>query len=283
LMLRLSGARRRLGWNCGGGGFLLTDSPRYVPDRPELQSRMALLAELLPEQPCRKQLSPPKFHVDEETRRRMSRAIDAAERPLAVLHVGAGTEAKRWTTAGWQELLWQLTALRGMQVVLVGCKNDRAAAAEILQGNRWPRVADWTGRMSLGELAAAVQLADVFIGADSGPAHLAAAVDTPTVVLFSGTNKVRQWQPRGRCVKVVRAEAACSPCHRSRCNRADHACMSRIKPSAVLAAVEEIVAEETEVPSASQEMSWFAPRTERFVRGANNDYAAENERAEPVE
>ena len=45
LLLWLCGARRRLGWNCGGGGFLLTDSPRFVPDRPEVESRAALFAD----------------------------------------------------------------------------------------------------------------------------------------------------------------------------------------------------------------------------------------------
>lgn len=241
LMLWLSGSRRRLGWNCGGGRFLLTGSPRYVPDRPELQSRMALLAELLPEGSIGDRLAPPKFRVDEDTRRRMSQAIGDDQRPLAVLHVSAGTTAKQWATAGWQELLWRLTAERNMRVVLVGGKQDRTAAAEILQGDNWPLVDDWTGRMSLGELAAALQLADVFIGADSGPAHLAAAVDTPTVVLFSGTNQPRQWQPRGRRVEVVRTEVDCSPCHRSRCNVSGHPCMNQITASAVLAAVEEII------------------------------------------
>jgi heptosyltransferase-2 len=248
LMLWLGGARRRLGWNCGGGRFLLTDSPRYVPDRPELQSRMALLAELLPEEPNHGQLAAPEFHVDEQTLRRMARAIATDNRPLAVLHIAAGTAAKQWTTAGWQELLWRLTALQDTNVVLVGGKNDRAIADEILQGEQWPRVADWTGRMSIVELAAAVQMADVFVGADSGPAHLAAAVDTPAVVLFSGTNDQQQWQPRGRRVKVLRAEVACSPCHRYRCNRSGHPCMSRITPLAVFAAVEEILESRRVVP-----------------------------------
>ena len=46
LLIWLSGARRRLGWDCGGGCFLLTDSPAYLAGRPEVESRRALLAAL---------------------------------------------------------------------------------------------------------------------------------------------------------------------------------------------------------------------------------------------
>ena len=244
LILWLCGARRRLGWDCGGGGFLLTDSPRYVPNRPELESRMALLAELGIEPSAFGRLDPPTFIVDEKSRRRIAEKLEGNERPLAVLHVGAGTPAKQWTAAAWRELLWRLTACRNMSVVLVGGNSDIAVAREILDDRHWPWVTDWTGRLSLAELAAVTERADVFIGADSGPAHLAAAVATPTVVLFSGTNDRRQWQPRGHCVEVVCAEVNCSPCHLRRCNRPEHPCMSRITPQSVQAVVEKIAERE---------------------------------------
>jgi ADP-heptose:LPS heptosyltransferase len=76
--------------------------------------------------------------------------------------------------------------------------------------------------------------AELFIGADSGPAHLAAAVGTPAIVLFSGTNRVEQWRPWGARVAVLRHEVACSPCHRQTCPWADHPCMTRLAPNEVL-------------------------------------------------
>jgi ADP-heptose:LPS heptosyltransferase len=93
------------------------------------------------------------------------------------------------------------------------------------------------------ELAVLIQQAHAFVGADSGPAHLAAAVGTPVAVLFSGTNNADQWQPRGGPVSVLCHPVACSPCHRTRCPLADHPCMNGLLPRTVLAVIERILEE----------------------------------------
>ena len=90
----------------------------------------------------------------------------------------------------------------------------------------------------MGELAAVIEQSDLFVGADSGPAHLAAAVGTPAVVLFSGTNDPRQWQPWGTDVTVVRHEVRCSPCHRERCPLKEHPCMRGLEVEEVARTVE---------------------------------------------
>jgi lipopolysaccharide heptosyltransferase II len=245
LVLWLCGARRRLGWDAGGGGFLLTDSPRYVPNRPEAESRLALLAELgirPDDEPWRPVVQP-----SEEARRRAGQWWDylrektPANGPRIVIHVGAGTEAKRWPAEHWRELLgWMIVQLRA-QVVLVGSKADRIIARHILGPQPCEGVADWTGQLCLVELAAVLERADLMVGADSGPAHLAAAVGAPVVALFSGTNNPRQWQPSGESVCVVRHEVSCSPCHREQCPLADHPCMAELRPEQVAKAVEQVI------------------------------------------
>jgi len=170
--------------------------------------------------------------------------FSARERVLClrvVLHVGAGTPAKSWPVEHWQELLGRIIVGHGAQVVLVGSLGDRMIADRILGGRGWPGVADWTGRLSIVELAGLLEQADVLVGADSGPAHLAAAVGTPTVVLFSGTNSPRQWQPCGGQVSVIRHEVDCSPCHRERCPRAGHPCMKLLHPRQIATEVERVL------------------------------------------
>ncbi len=237
VMLWLSRAKRRLGWDCAGGGFLLTDRAAYVPDRPEVDSRMALLRELEIEPAAGK----PHFYPTETARcsvaQRLAEHFTAGSGPCVVLHVGAGTAAKQWPTEHWRELLGRLVVELGVEVILVGGRGDRIIAREVLGERPWPNVADWTGRLSVMELAALLQRADVFVGADSGPAHLAAAVSTPVVVLFSGTNNARQWQPHGGQVAVVRHPVECSPCHRERCPMAGHPCLDGVRPDRVLAEI----------------------------------------------
>src|SRR5205814_6167405 len=65
----------------------------------------------------------------------------------------------------------------------------------------------------------------VFVGADSGPAHLAAAAGANVLVLFSGTNDPRQWRPWGDRVRVLQHSVSCAPCNLRRCPLADHPCL----------------------------------------------------------
>ncbi|HUY35944.1 MAG TPA: glycosyltransferase family 9 protein [Pirellulales bacterium] len=240
LILWLTGARRRLGWDCGGGGFLLTDRARYEPGRPEVESRLALLAEVGVEPDPDLLRREPWFDAGHDARRCVDDLLDGLgerSQPLYLLHIGAGTRAKRWQADRWRELLGRLIVEHNAQVVLIGAGEERAWAAAITGGLAWPGVHDWTGRLSLVETAALIERADVFVGADSGPAHLAAAVGTPAVVLFSGTNRVEQWRPWGRRVVVLKHEVACSPCHRQTCPWMEHPCMSRLTALSVSRAI----------------------------------------------
>jgi hypothetical protein len=126
-----------------------------------------------------------------------------------VLAPGAGSEAKRWPWACWQELL--------------GCLRPLAAAASwtILLGpaesDLSARARRWAGEVSaavlespeLEALANRLAGARLFIGNDSGPTHLAAALGCPTLALF-GPDSQRCWEPRGARVLVVRAAAGWS-------------------------------------------------------------------------
>jgi len=249
LVLWLSGARRRLGWASGGGGFFLTHAPPYVADRAEVDSRRALLAEL-GIRPAVEAMRP-RFPISARARRRAEAllaglACRSNGRGLrVVVHIGAGTEAKQWPQAYWRELIGCLVFKHQATIALVGGPGERPRAEQILEGEVPAGVADWTGRLSIAELAAVLAEADLAIGADSGPAHLAAAVGTPVVVLFSGTNHPRQWQPRGAPVRVVRRPVGCSPCHRRECPRPGHPCMRGLGPGEVAAAVEAMLATAT--------------------------------------
>ena len=249
VLMWLSGVPRRLGWGSGGGGFLLTDCPRFVPGRAEVQSRMALLGELGIEPVGPKEIWRPALPVNERESRRMAAVWKASStagsprKPRIVLHVGAGTQAKRWAPAHWRELIGRLVFQFDARLVLAGNRDDRAIARQILGLQPPAGVIDRTGELDVVRLAALLEGADLFVGADSGPAHLAAAVGTPVVVLFSGTNDARQWQPCGEHVRVLRQPVECSPCHRHRCCWPDHPCMNGLTPDRVAAEVERAIDE----------------------------------------
>lgn len=247
LILWLSGARIRLGWNCGGGGFLLTHSPQHQLGRPEAASRRALLAELgvVPELGGETAFAQPRFAAPEPIRRRIAAQLQQSERlqsaygPRVTLHLGAGSAAKRWPVEYWRELVRRLRDELDARVVLVGGGGERSTALALLGDRPVPGVMNWTGVLSIVELAAALAETDLFVGGDSGPAHLAAAVGTPVIALFSGTNDPQQWAPPGAHVTVLRRGVACSPCHRQSCPLPDHPCLRGLTPQQVWRAVRE--------------------------------------------
>ncbi|MBX7071763.1 MAG: glycosyltransferase family 9 protein [Pirellulales bacterium] len=227
LWMCLAKIPRRVGWDAGGGGFLLTDSPCYVPERAEHLSRRALLSAIGVEIAPRSELN---FEPGAAARSAIAQRLGEVWRPLVVAHIGAGTEAKRWSARRWMQWAERTALDSDARVILVGARSECAIAHEIMAGltpAARASVEDWTGELTLSELAALVAKCDVYVGADSGPAHLAALVGAPSVVLFSGTNLAAQWRPHsnGAPVTVLRESVACSPCHHTRCPLADHPCM----------------------------------------------------------
>jgi heptosyltransferase-2 len=149
--------------------------------------------------------------------------------PLLAIHLGAGTAAKRWPPRYWRILIDRFLH-DGWRVIVVGGPED-AAAATVLESH--PNLRDWTGRPTVLQTTAILERADLFIGADSGPAHLAACAGVPSVVLFSGTNHSAQWRPWSRRSLILSHRVPCRPCHQKVCPLADHPCMTGLKPDRV--------------------------------------------------
>ena len=149
--------------------------------------------------------------------------------PLLAVHLGAGNAAKRWPTHSWKALIERFLEA-DWRVVVVGGIED-APLASVLE--RHDRLRDWTGSLTVTQTTALLERADLFIGSDSGPAHLAASAGTLSVILFSGTNQPRQWRPWSRHSLVLRHRVPCQPCHQKVCPLADHPCMSGLSPDRV--------------------------------------------------
>ena len=155
----------------------------------------------------------------------------AQTEPLLAVHLGAGTQAKRWPLRHWYSLIG-LFVQEGWRVVILGGPDEAHLTLDILPHDR---ILDWTGVLEVPETTALLERADLFIGADSGPAHLAACARVPSVILFSGTNRVQQWRPWSRRSLVIRNKVACRPCHRKLCPLSDHPCLTGISPERVFA------------------------------------------------
>lgn len=132
------------------------------------------------------------------------------------IHPGSRWLFKCWPAERMAGLIDQLH-FNGHPVVLTGAPDPRELAllAQIKERLHVP-VTDLSGQLSLKELAALVRRARLFVGMDSAPMHMAAAMETPVVALF-GPSGDKEWGPWMTRHRVVASNHSCRPCGRDGC------------------------------------------------------------------
>ncbi len=161
-------------------------------------------------------------HLTDEERERGARMLQDLPRPWIGLHAGygptrrkqqdQGERLKGWPAKNFVEL-GSLLLENGANLVVTGSAADHPTALEISRS--WPsgRFRVVAGQTSVRELAAVLSRLRLLISVDSGPAHIAAAVGTPLIVLW-GPAKLQQVRPiagRGP-VEILRHPVPCAPC-----------------------------------------------------------------------
>jgi ADP-heptose:LPS heptosyltransferase len=126
-------------------------------------------------------------------------------------------------------------------VVVTGGRDEREFTA-LVAGPARPEVADLGGRLDLATLAEVLAGAGAVVVGNTGPAHLAAAVGTPVVSLFSPVVPAARWAPYG--VPVVLLGDQHAPCRDTRarhCPVPGHPCLANVGPAEVVAAVDSLL------------------------------------------
>ncbi|HLG63390.1 MAG TPA: lipopolysaccharide heptosyltransferase II [Ktedonosporobacter sp.] len=188
----LAGVPRRVGPDSLGRGFSLTDrvpvsaSPAHLQHQAEIYLDLARALKL--------DIGEPRMHfapTAEETRDiYQSSHLQIAVFPGGGSNPGMELTAKRWPLARYRELVRKLVDELDAQVLLIGGPEDVALNQSLLAGLALPngRVIDLAGKTSIGQLAAQLKACTLFIGNDSSPMHLAAAVDIPVIAIFGPTS-----------------------------------------------------------------------------------------------
>lgn len=138
-----------------------------------------------------------------------------AERALIGIHPGGNWIYKLWNTKQYAQLANALVNEKNTTILLFGGPNERELQAQVVGMMETPPILVKTA--NLREVAALIAACDVYIGNDTGPMHIAAAVGTPIVALFGSTNHIRSG-PYGEQHTVVQSgmDLGCNPCHPGR-------------------------------------------------------------------
>ncbi len=159
-------------------------------------------------------------------------------RPLAALHPYATHASKAWPMERWRVLTCALDAA-GWDWFLIGRPGpgDPPLFPSPCPANR-----NFIARSDLRLSCALLAQADVLVTADSGPMHLAVAVDTPVVALFGPTHRAWGFAPGGPHDLVLECDLACRPCslHGKRPCPHDRACLNGITSAQVLEAMQAV-------------------------------------------
>ena len=169
-----------------------------------------------------------------------ARIEDAIQgRPYVVMHPAALMETKRWAAERFAELGALLTE-RGWSVALTCGPNEEPVVG--LVAAELPKSIILFG-LSIPELAELIRGATLFIGNDSGPMHLAAAVGTPTIAVWGSSDSVR-WRPWAVPHRVIQNPFECNPCPGYECLVADSPlCIESVSTDQVSHAVRDLMRE----------------------------------------
>lgn len=221
-------------------GLLTLRAPRAARGERHLEQEYLDLARLVGAAPVPRRPLLPTAAARAALDARLAAASVPATAPVFAIAPGASYgPAKRWPPERFAEVAvrWE-RAHAGGWVVLVGgagdtdaCRAVRAALPPALP------VLEWSGSTDLAALLALVSRADACASNDSGFAHVAAATDRATAVVFGSTDP--GWTaPRGAKVGVATRPPACSPCFRRTCVIAErYACLAAVSAADVLAAL----------------------------------------------
>jgi predicted lipopolysaccharide heptosyltransferase III len=254
-LTRASGAPMRIGYDMPWRSGLYTHRVQRSPDlfpRHSVRNQWDLLTPLGIGD-CTPDADPVEMTEDsaaaDRVRRRLQDAgIDERHR-IAVIHVSAGNEFRRWPEASFCSMIVGLAERDpGCRVIVASGPSDAEAARRVTEAARarlsrpesLPPLLDW----DLDELRALITRAAVYIGGDSGPLHVASTTETPIVALLGPTLAERSRPWRGERLRAEMVDAGplpCRPCDQRRCIPGDFRCLTRITPNQVLAAVERVL------------------------------------------
>ena len=141
------------------------------------------------------------------------------------LSPGSKWASKRWPYERFRELTIRLWREQHLFPVIVGGAEDKALGERLIEACGAGACA--AGELSVRQSAALLELALFYVGNDSGPMHLAAAVATPCVAIFSAQDWRGRWHPYGKGHEVLRLDVPCAGCFSAHC-RYQLECLSNI-------------------------------------------------------
>ena len=226
----------RVGYRSGGYGPLYSHPVEWTTTKDHTAVQQARLAAIVfpsidPRRANRYVLPPVRRDVARQTDE-MLHGLGLSGGEFAVMHMGVGSSLREWPRDKWREVARALAA-SGLPLVLTG-----AGPSEIGNAGELARECACTnlaGRLSWTSFVHVISKARVVIAPETVAGHVAAAVGTPCVSLYTGMGNVDHWRPLSSDCSLLMHDVPCAPCYRRRgCDTMD--CIRGITANEVISA-----------------------------------------------
>jgi len=239
LIAFLSGAKKRIGYvSYGREIFFNLRAPEIEKEKHFVDLTIDVLK---PIGVISKENNPEIFLVGDEKKwaRNWLKERRLGTKPIVGIHPGAYYESQRWPSENFAEIVCQLKKDNSVDLILFGGPGDEMQIDRIASLSGEDIVTYITD--DLRQFSVLVSCCRVFICNNSGPLHIAVAVNTPTISFMGPTHKNR-WMPIGDIHKVLRIDdLSCIGCNLGYCKIKTHDCMELISPQMVMDAAEELL------------------------------------------
>lgn len=252
-----SGAPVRVGYTIAGRSWMYTHRvprPRGYLPRHSVKNQWDLVAALLPglnrPTPAADPVEMPEdASATAALRERLAGAGIGGDAAIIVMHVGAGNAFRTWPEDSFASVGAALASAHPNRRIILTTGAAQASAAQSVRSRMvalgaGPHAILTMCDLDLASVRSLMGVARLFVGGDSGPAHLAATTGVPMVVIYGPTTPAiwGPWRPDSFVTETVEVDVPCRPCDQRRCEPRDFRCLTWSRPDRVVEAAERALA-----------------------------------------
>ncbi len=167
------------------------------------------------------------------------KSVSQGNKNLIGIMTSSNWKSKVWKEKNFIEVVSKLIKERDVFPIVLGGKTESEQGERLIK--EWQRGANAAGKFGLRIDAAILKECKLYLGTDTGTMHIASAVGTACIALFSAIDYPNRWTPFGKGHKIIRKEVPCEGCFSRTCLQKSHECMDRITVEEVLNACLEVL------------------------------------------
>jgi len=244
LVTALAGIPERVGYD-KKKGFLLTKRIPHTKQfglKHETEYTLDILKYIGVDAKDKALYMPMKSECEEKVKDILARNGIRDSDDIIVINPGASCPSRRWSAERFAKLADSLVAGRGAKILIISGSMDKVFGDRVASFMT-KRHLNLSGKTSIGDIASIFRRARLVISNDSGPVHVACAVGTPVIAIFSRSDRglsPKRWGPTGKGDIVLHKDVSCEVCLAHNCQRG-FKCLEAITVEDVLAAADKIL------------------------------------------